>query len=254
MINEEKKDFHGMMNDRIDLKKKMYREACEQLRGLISGVPHIIASLANTSALLAETMRDINWVGFYLMEKGKLVLGPFQGKPACIEIRPGQGVCGTAVVKDEIMLVKDVHTFQGHIACDAASRSEIVIPIHAKGKVIGVLDIDSPSIGRFDEEDAEGLREVVHILEQALWKEPSKEFTLFDNLDKLHTTELGAERIKKNLGLKTEDVVGWCREQIQTFGEAAERKGKNWYIKADDWEITVSAYSYTIITAHKSRL
>lgn len=136
-----------------------------QLENMIQGVPHRIANLANASALLMLLLKDINWAGFYLMEEGRLVLGPFQGKPACIEIPVGRGVCGTAVEKDETQLVTDVHKFPGHIACDAASRSEIVIPIHRKGTVVGVLDIDSPLVSRFDEEDREGLKVFVRILE-----------------------------------------------------------------------------------------
>ncbi len=146
-------------------KEKMYHTVNSQLRGLIDGVPHLIANLSNASALLNQALTDINWVGFYLMEDGKLVLGPFQGKPACIEIRVGRGVCGTAVEKDETMLVENVHDFPGHIACDSASNSEIVVPIHANGEVVGVLDIDSPSFSRFDTEDQKGLEEFVKILE-----------------------------------------------------------------------------------------
>ena len=141
-----------------------------RLQGLIDGVPHLTANLANVSALLNEALTDINWVGFYLLEEGKLVLGPFQGRPACVEISVGNGVCGTAAAKDEIMLVENVHEFPGHIACDSASNSEIVIPIHKDGKVIGVLDIDSPHIARFDEEDKAGLAEAVEIIEK-MWSE-----------------------------------------------------------------------------------
>lgn len=139
-----------------------------QLRGLVEGVPYRIANLANASALLYQEMPDINWVGFYLMENGKLVLGPFQGKPACIEIAVGKGVCGTAVQEDEIILVRNVHEFPGHIACDSASNSELVLPLHQEGRVVGVLDIDSPLIGRFTEADQEGLAGVVKILEE-MW-------------------------------------------------------------------------------------
>ena len=128
-----------------DDKKQLYGLVNIQLKGLIDQIPHKIANLANASALLAQALQDINWVGFYLLEKNLLILGPFQGKPACIEIPVGNGVCGTAVLKDEIMLVKNVHEFPGHIACDNASNSEIVPPIHANGKIVGVLDIDSPS-------------------------------------------------------------------------------------------------------------
>ena len=150
-------------------KEKMYQLVNTQLRGLIADVPHLIANLSNASALLNQALVDINWVGFYLMEDGKLVLGPFQGKPACIEISVGRGVCGTAVAEDATMLVENVHEFPGHIACDSASNSEIVVPIHANGEVIGVLDIDSPLFSRFDKEDQKGLEEFVKILE-SIWK------------------------------------------------------------------------------------
>ena len=147
-------------------KSEQYKLMNAQLQALIEDVPHRIANMANASALIFDTLEDLNWAGFYLMENGILVLGPFQGKTACIEIRVGKGVCGTAVERDEIMLVEDVHQFPGHIACDSASNSEIVLPIHANGEIIGVLDIDSPSLARFDEEDREGLAEFVRIFEQ----------------------------------------------------------------------------------------
>lgn len=143
-----------------------YKELNLELKSLVEDVPHPIANLANASALINETLDRLNWAGFYLMENGILVLGPFQGKTACIEIKPGRGVCGTAVAEDKTQLVYDVHEFKGHIACDAASNSEIVVPIHKDGKIYGVLDIDSPEIGRFTEEDAKGLEEFVRILEQ----------------------------------------------------------------------------------------
>ena len=149
-------------------KKELYEEVVLQLKGLFEDCPHVIANLSNASALLNQAMKEINWVGFYVMEKGQLVLGSFQGKPACVEIPIGRGVCGTAVKKDEIQLVKNVHEFPGHIACDSASNSEIVLPIHKGGKVWGVLDIDSPILGRFDEEDREGLVEVVKVIEKML--------------------------------------------------------------------------------------
>lgn len=147
-------------------KSEQYKLMNAQLASLIEDVPHRIANMANASALLYDTLEDLNWAGFYLMENGILVLGPFQGKTACIEIRVGKGVCGTAVERDEIMLVEDVHQFPGHIACDSASNSEIVLPIHANGEIIGVLDIDSPSLARFDEEDRAGLAEFVRIFER----------------------------------------------------------------------------------------
>lgn len=153
-----------------DNKKEMYEEVAMQLGGLFDDCPHVIANLANASAVLNQAMENINWVGFYLMEGEQLVLGPFQGKPACVEIKIGKGVCGTAVERDEVMLVKDVHAFPGHIACDGASRSEIVLPIHANGKIIGVLDIDSPILARFDEEDQAGLEKVVEVIEGMMRK------------------------------------------------------------------------------------
>lgn len=145
-----------------------YKTLCAGLEALIDGVPHRIANLANASALLYETLDDLNWAGFYWMEDGKLVLGPFQGKPACIEIAVGRGVCGTAVQENRTQLVPDVHRFPGHIACDSASNSEIVVPIRKDGIVIGVLDIDSPSLGRFTEDDRGGLEAFVRILERQL--------------------------------------------------------------------------------------
>ena len=145
-----------------------YNLLCAQLKALTENYPYEVANLANASALLWQTLPDINWAGFYKMEKGLLVLGPFQGKPACIEIKVGRGVCGTAVAEDKTQLVYDVHEFPGHIACDCASNSEIVVPIHVNGKIWGVLDIDSPSVGRFSEADKKGLEQFAAILEQVL--------------------------------------------------------------------------------------
>ena len=148
--------------------KTNYSLVARQLAALTEGIPYEVANLANASALLWQEMPDINWVGFYKMTNCVLVLGPFQGKPACIEIPVGKGVCGTAVAEDALQLVYDVHQFPGHIACDCASNSEIVLPIHVKGEIWGVLDIDSPHIGRFTEEDKGGLLEIVGILEHIL--------------------------------------------------------------------------------------
>ena len=145
-----------------------YDLVAQQLAALTEGIPYEVANLANASALLWQEMPDINWVGFYKMTGGALVLGPFQGKPACIRIPVGRGVCGTAVKEDKVQLVYNVHDFPGHIACDCASNSEIVLPIHADGEIWGVLDIDSPSIGRFTEADRDGLLKIVEILEQIL--------------------------------------------------------------------------------------
>ncbi len=136
-----------------------------QLEALVAGVPHPVANMANASALIWDSMDELNWAGFYLIEDGKLVLGPFQGKPACIEIPLGSGVCGTAAAGDTTLIVDNVHEFPGHIACDCASNSEIVVPLHKDGRVIGVLDIDSPVFARFTEEDRQGLEEFARILE-----------------------------------------------------------------------------------------
>lgn len=157
--------MHSYVNYPAD-KKALYPLAGKQIQALTDGIPYLIANLANVSAVLNEAMPDINWVGFYLVQDGKLVLGPFQGKTACIEIPAGRGVCGAAFQKDEIQLVYDVHQFPGHIACDSASNSEIVLPLHKDGKVVAVLDIDSPTVGRFTEEDREGLAEIAKILEK----------------------------------------------------------------------------------------
>ena len=140
-----------------------------QLKALVENVPYPLANMANAAALLYNTLEDINWAGFYLMQDEMLVLGPFQGKPACIEIEVGRGVCGTAVAKDEIQLVEDVHAFPGHIACDSASNSEIVIPMHVNDQIVGVLDIDSPVLCRFTVEDKDGLAAIVQMIETMDW-------------------------------------------------------------------------------------
>lgn len=150
------------------MKKTDYQDLKKKLHALTEGVPYEVANLANASALLWQGMEGINWVGFYKMLDGALVLGPFQGKPACIRIPLGRGVCGTAVAQNRVQLVADVHQFPGHIACDCASNSEIVLPIHVNGQVWGVLDIDSPEFDRFTQEDQAGLMEIVGILEQIL--------------------------------------------------------------------------------------
>ena len=145
-----------------------YQMLSESVKALTEDIPYETANLANVSALLWQELEDINWVGFYKMMDGKLVLGPFQGKVACVFIPVGRGVCGTAVAEDATQLVYDVHQFPGHIACDCASNSEIVVPIHVNGQIWGVLDIDSPHIGRFSETDKEGLEKVVKVLENML--------------------------------------------------------------------------------------
>ena len=140
----------------------------KQLKALTQDVQYPISNLANASALLWQNLQDINWAGFYLLEGDTLLLGPFQGKPACTKIPVGKGVCGTAVAEGKTQRVADVHTFPGHIACDCASNSEIVIPLRKDGRIIGVLDIDSPVYDRFSSEDQEGLEEFCKILEKNL--------------------------------------------------------------------------------------
>jgi GAF domain-containing protein len=146
-------------------KKECYQLLRDQLKALLENEIFVIPNLGNAAALLSMALKDINWAGFYLIHNNELLLGPFQGKPACIHIPIGKGVCGTAVLKNETQLVSDVHSFPGHIACDSASRSEIVIPLRKNGQVVGVLDIDSPTLARFDENDRKGLEEFALILE-----------------------------------------------------------------------------------------
>ncbi|WP_019419297.1 GAF domain-containing protein [Paenibacillus sp. OSY-SE] len=143
--------------------EKDYPVITQQLSALIDGEPNLIANLANASALLWQGLKNINWAGFYLMDvaKGELVLGPFQGMPACVRIPLGRGVCGTAAKEQRTLIVPDVHAFAGHIACDAASRSEIVVPMVKDGKLVGVLDIDSPLTDRFNEDDQAALEKMV---------------------------------------------------------------------------------------------
>lgn len=143
-----------------------YSLISKEIEALTSDVSDLIANLSNVSALLNMELADINWVGFYLLKDDKLILGPFQGKPACVTIPVGKGVCGTAVSTDSLQLVKDVHEFPGHIACDSTSNSEIVLPLHDKSsKVVAVLDIDSPTLGRFSEADGEGILLLQPVLE-----------------------------------------------------------------------------------------
>ena len=151
-------------------KTAFYDSLLLQLQALIEGESDLTANLANTSALLNLALEDLNWVGFYLLKSpNELVLGPFQGKPACLRIPVGKGVCGTAVASGQTQRVADVHAFAGHIACDGASNSEIVLPIFAQGRVVAVLDIDSPSLARFDAEDQIGLERVATALEKLCW-------------------------------------------------------------------------------------
>jgi GAF domain-containing protein len=145
-------------------KSEFYRELTSQLSALLHGESDAIANAANTAALLFQVMAKINWAGFYFLRDGKeLVLGPFQGLPACVRIPVGRGVCGAAVEQKHSILVEDVHAFAGHIACDAASRSELVVPLMGKGRILGVLDLDSPAVGRFDAEDQAGMERIAAI-------------------------------------------------------------------------------------------
>ena len=150
------------------MNKTDYKQLNAQLSSVISGIPYTMTNLANASALLFEKLERISWAGFYIIKEGKLVLGPFQGKVACTIIALGKGVCGTVAQEDRTRVVPDVNKFPGHIACDSASKSEIVIPMHRNGELFGVLDIDSPFFDRFDEEDRKGLEEFVSILEKGI--------------------------------------------------------------------------------------
>lgn len=145
-----------------------YELLARQVRELAQEEPWYVPFLSNVSALLYDALPDLNWAGFYLMRGGRLVLGPFQGKPACIHIALDRGVCGAAASQDRVQRVADVHLFPGHIACDCASRSEIVLPLHKDGHVIGVLDIDSPLPGRFTEADEAGLAAIARAVEQGM--------------------------------------------------------------------------------------
>lgn len=145
-----------------------YEMLAQQLAALTDGVPYEVANLANASALLWQELPELNWAGFYKMTEGALVLGPFQGRPACIRIPVGRGVCGTAVAERKVQRIPNVHEFPGHIACDSASNSEIVVPLYKSGEVWGVLDIDSPVFSRFTEEDQAGLEQFAAVLEKVL--------------------------------------------------------------------------------------
>lgn len=149
-----------------------YQLLCDELRSLAESERHWLPLLSNASALLYDALPDLNWAGFYLIESGSLMLGPFQGKLACIRIPWGKGVCGAAAAGDQTLRVADVHAFPGHIACDSASNAEIVMPLHRDGRVIGVLDIDSPRLDRFTAEDQAGLEAFARVLEEEIaWKE-----------------------------------------------------------------------------------
>ncbi|MDU0355182.1 GAF domain-containing protein [Paraglaciecola aquimarina] len=145
-----------------------YQELADQVQALIAGESNMIANMANISAVLYWGLKNVNWAGFYVLQEQQLVLGPFQGKPACIRIPLGKGVCGTAAADSQVQMIDDVHQFAGHIACDAQSNAEIVLPVYQSGKVIAVLDIDSTVIARFDEDDKQGLQKIVDIFQQSL--------------------------------------------------------------------------------------
>jgi GAF domain-containing protein len=154
--------------DTPEAKQAMYADLRSQLQGLLSGETDFIANTANFSSLVFNTMPGLNWAGFYFLKGEELVLGPFQGKPACIRIKKGRGVCGTTVVEGKSIVVQDVHAFPGHIACDVNSRSELVVPVFAQGQIVGVFDLDSPLVGRFDDVDAQGVESLVRVLEAAI--------------------------------------------------------------------------------------
>ena len=145
-----------------------YSLLCSQVREIISADPWYVSTFSNLSALLMDSLPDLNWAGFYLFRGGRLVVGPFQGKPACVHIPAGKGVCGTALAEDRVLNVPDVHAFPGHIACDSVSNSEIVLPLHRDGKPVAVLDIDSPLLSRFTEEDEAGLKKIAAVIEEAV--------------------------------------------------------------------------------------
>lgn len=149
-------------------KTDLYKEVAQQAQALMAGEKDLIANLANLSALMYMRLPDLNWAGFYLLKDQELVLGPFQGKPACIRIPLGRGVCGTAAQTGLAQCIQDVHEFDGHIACDAESNAEAVLPVYQNTKVLGVMDLDSPQVGRFDQDDMIGLQNLVNILQDAI--------------------------------------------------------------------------------------
>ena len=161
-----------------DAKSELYANLQSQLGALLEDEHDLIANAANCAALLYQSLPDVNWAGFYFFKEGELVLGPFQGNPACVRIALGKGVCGTAAELKQTLVVDNVHEFPGHIACDSASNSEIVVPLIKDGRLIGVLDVDSPLLARFDDEDAQGLNEVAKIFLQAVPESSSSESKL----------------------------------------------------------------------------
>ena len=158
--------YHSEPHDFSD-KRAGYEQLAMQLRGLLAGEADPIANAANTAALIFDALPQVSWAGFYFLRAGELVVGPFQGKPACVRIALGHGVCGTAAAKRETIIVPDVNAFPGHIACDSASQSEVVVPLLAAGRLVGVLDLDSTRLARFDEVDARGLEQLAKLFLQA---------------------------------------------------------------------------------------
>jgi GAF domain-containing protein len=152
----------------ISLKPELYNQLASQLSSLLAGERDLIANAANFASLVFHSLAEVNWAGFYFAKDGELILGPFQGKPACVRIKIGQGVCDGCAAKCETVIVPNVHEFPGHIACDSASNSEIVVPIVRDGNLMGVVDLDSPSFGRFDDQDAAGLQDLVRILLESI--------------------------------------------------------------------------------------
>lgn len=156
--------MHETLVDTAAPKHELYARLAQEMRGLIAGETDFIANLANAAALIYHSLPDLNWAGFYLLKQGELVVGPFQGKPACVRIAMGKGVCGTAALQRTTIIVRDVHEFPGHIACDSASNSEIVVPLIRGSELLGVLDLDSPNVARFDESDKDGLEKLAGVL------------------------------------------------------------------------------------------
>lgn len=156
--------MHETLVDTAAPKHELYARLAQEMRGLIAGETDFIANLANAAALIYHSLPDLNWAGFYLLKQGELVVGPFQGKPACVRIAMGKGVCGTAALQRTTIIVRDVHEFPGHIACDSASNSEIVVPLIRGSELLGVLDLDSPKFARFDDGDQRGLEGLARIM------------------------------------------------------------------------------------------
>lgn len=157
-----------LTNAKSSSKRDLYDQLAAQLSNLLAGERDLIANAANFSSLIFHSLPDLNWAGFYFAKNDELVLGPFQGQPACVRIKIGQGVCGAGAAKCETVIVQNVHEFPGHITCDSASNSEIVVPLMKDSRLVGVLDLDSPKLSRFDQEDAAGLEQLVRILLSSL--------------------------------------------------------------------------------------